>query len=257
MSAGPATAWLSLAGQAALDLVVAQSCAGCRRPGRAWCPQCQRAVLGSALWVPGRVPTRAAAEHAGPAGRAVVAFKDEQVRRLATPLGALLARAVAAALVDAGVVDAGYHDATGRGGDRVAPRPAPGPIWLVPVPSRRGAVRDRGADHMAVLAARGARELRRSGIDAHRLRCLEHAVATPDQVGLSGAQRRANLAGALRAGVVPAGLVVVVDDVATTGATLTEAVRALRAAGASVCCAGTITRAGRPTRHRASVAGAD
>ncbi|MGB7981173.1 MAG: hypothetical protein WCF36_10330, partial [Candidatus Nanopelagicales bacterium] len=86
-----------------------------------------------------------------------------------------------------GVVDAGYHDATGRGGDRVAPRPAPGPIWLVPVPSRRAAVRARGADHMAVLAARAASELRRMGFPAHRLRCLEHARATHDQVGLSGA----------------------------------------------------------------------
>ncbi|MGB7981174.1 MAG: hypothetical protein WCF36_10335 [Candidatus Nanopelagicales bacterium] len=47
-----------------------------------------------------------------------------------------------------------------------------------------------------------------------------------------------------------------VDDVATTGATLGEAVRALRAAGGQVQCAGTITRAGPPTRHRASATGA-
>ncbi len=239
MTAGPAALWWSQAAQAALDLVVPQSCAGCTAPGRAWCLRCQQATWGSALWVPGPVPTRAAAEHSGPAGRAVVAFKDGQVRRLGAPLGVLLAGAVAAALGDAGV-----------------PGHQPEPIWLVPVPSRRDAVRARGADHMAVLAGRAAGELRRAGFAAHRLRCLEHIRATHDQVGLSGAQRRGNLAGALRSDSIPAGDLVVVDDVATTGATLSEAVRALRAAGGQVRCAGTITRAVPPTRHRASTTGA-
>lgn len=239
MTWGPAARWWSESAQAALDLVVAQSCAGCSTPGRAWCLHCQQATRGSALWVPGEVPGRAAAAHAGPAGRAVVAFKDEQVRRLAAPLGALLAHAVAAALVDAGV-PAGRHE----------------PIWLVPVPSRPAAVRARGADHMAVLAARAAARLRGAGFAAHRVRCLEHVRATHDQVGLSAAQRRGNLAGALRSGPIPPGCIVIVDDVATTGATLGEAVRALRDAGGLVRCAGTVTRAEPPTRRRASAFGA-
>ncbi len=248
MSPGPAAARWSLVMAAALDLLVAQSCAGCGTPGRAWCPRCAAAAHGPTLWVPGSVPTRAAAEHGGPVGRAVVAFKDDQVRRLAAPLGALLARAVRAALVDAAVLPP------------AGPAPAPiprTPIWLVPVPSRRAAVRARGADHMAVLAARAARELRRTGLQAHRLRCLEHALTTRDQVGLSGAARRANLAGALRAGALPAGVLVVVDDVSTTGATLNEAVRALRTAGGQVHSAGTLTRAALTIRHRAWTGGAD
>ena len=70
-----------------------------------------------------------------------------------------------------------------------------------------------------------------------------------DQAGLGAAQRAANLAGAVRVGrplpaylsrVVPATAdvagrwVVLVDDVVTTGATLTESTRALTDAGAVV-----------------------
>jgi predicted amidophosphoribosyltransferase len=62
-------------------------------------------------------------------------------------------------------------------------------------------------------------------------RALERSRATPPQTGLSVAARRANVAGSFRAGSVAlAGRrVLLLDDVATTGATLVEAARALRA----------------------------
>ena len=86
-------------------------------------------------------------------------------------------------------------------------------------------------DHTAVLAARAARDLRRAGWNAHRCRLLRQAGPSRDQVGLDRSQRRANVAGTLLAvRTPPPGLLVVVDDVTTTGATLEEAVRALRAA---------------------------
>ena len=137
--------WWAQAAEAALDLVVPQQCAGCGAPGVAWCRVARVVCGGTSLRVPGPVTTRAACEHAGPAGRAVVAFKDDQVRRLSRPLGELLARAVGDALADA----------RARRGV---------PVWVVPVPSRRSAVRTRGADHMAVLAGRAAGVLRGSGI---------------------------------------------------------------------------------------------
>jgi predicted amidophosphoribosyltransferase len=162
-----------------------------------------------------------------------VAFKDRGARRVAGPLGHLLAEAVRA------VLDAGGPEG-----------PSGQPTWLVPVPSRPSARRTRGTDHMQVLSARAARELRAAGIAAHRLAALRHVRGPADQRGLSRAQRQANLAGALRAERIPPGLVVVVDDVLTTGATAGEAVRAARAVGATVLGVATVTRV-RPGRHLA------
>jgi predicted amidophosphoribosyltransferase len=225
-AAGPA--WWSQALEAALDLVVPQQCAGCGAPGLVWCPTCARTCTGPSLRVPGPVPSRAAREHAGPAGRAVVAFKDAGVRRLGRPLGQLLAGAIRDALTDAGA-------APGR------------PVWVVPIPSRRSAVRSRGADHTSVLAGRAARVLREGGLPAHRCPALVHVRTSRDQVGLSRAQRTVNVSGSLRALDLPAGTIVIVDDVTTTGATVAEAVRALAAAGREVSCAATVTWSrGRP-----------
>jgi predicted amidophosphoribosyltransferase len=230
-----ALTWWAQAAEAALDLVVPQQCAGCSAPGVVWCPRCARACGAGSVRVPGPVPVRAACEHAGPAGRAVVAFKDDQVRRLSGPLGDLLGRAVNDALADAG---------TPRGV----------PVWVVPVPSRRSAVRSRGADHTAVLAGRAARVLRGSGIPAHRCPALEHVRSSRDQVGLTREQRTLNVAGTLRALELPPGVIVIVDDVTTTGATLAEAGRALAEAGRAVACAATITWSPRPrTVRRAPV----
>ncbi len=228
----PARSWWSQATQAALDLVVPQQCAGCGAPGLVWCSACARVCSGRTLRVPGPVPCRAACEHAGPAGRAVVAFKDEQVRRLNRPLASLLAVAV--------------HDALAE-----APHPVGVPVWVVPVPTRRSAVRARGADHMAVLAGGAARVLRGAGIPAHRCPGLEHVRATRDQVGLTRGQRTANVAGSLRALDLPPGVIVVVDDVTTTGATVAEAVRAVEVTGRTVSCAATVTWSPGP-RHLAS-----
>ena len=63
---------------------------------------------------------------------------------------------------------------------------------------------------------------------------LAHIRDVRDQTGLTAAARRANLAGAMRAGRFGAlpDRVVLLDDVSTTGATLSEAARALRAVGA-------------------------
>ncbi len=194
---------------AALDLVLPQECAGCTAPGRPWCVACEVAVRGVPLQVASALPCRAAAVHSGPAGRAVVAFKEAGVRPLAGPLSRLLAGAVLQVADD---VQPGWA----------------GPVWLVPVPTRRSARRRRGTDPVSVLAGRAARALRAAGVPANRCRALSCVVDGPDQVGLSAAGRRANLARTMRSGPVPPGVVVLVDDVATTGTTLAEAARALR-----------------------------
>jgi predicted amidophosphoribosyltransferase len=233
-----APSWWAEAAEAALDLVVPQQCAGCGATGRVWCAGCAQVCLSAPpRHVPAPVPCRAACEHHGPAGRAVVAFKDEQVRRLSRPLAQLLARAAAEALADAQV-------------------PRGVPVWVVPVPSRRSAVRIRGADHSAVLAGRAAHFLRASGIPAHRCPALAHVRASRDQVGLTRAERTANVTGSLRALDLPPGVIMLVDDVTTTGATVAEAVRALGASGRRVSCAATVTWSAGPG-HRASGTRAD
>ncbi|MGB8020759.1 MAG: hypothetical protein WCF04_05980 [Candidatus Nanopelagicales bacterium] len=155
---------------------------------------------------------RAASLHQGPAGRAVVAFKEDGVRQLGGPLSALLARSVRDVLDDLGW----------EGGQ---------PVWLVPIPTRRSARRARGADPIADLAARAARQLRSAGIPANRCPGLIHVRDSIDQMGLGASQRLANVAGTLRGAPMPGGMLVLVDDVTTTGATLAEAARALWASG--------------------------
>jgi predicted amidophosphoribosyltransferase len=126
--------------------------------------------------------------------------------------------------------------------ERGRPQP-PLPLALVPMPSRRKVVRERGADTTAHLARTAARALREVGVPVRVVPALCHARAVEDQAGLSREQRQANLAGALRvrrAGVVAAATTILVDDISTSGASLAEAARALRAAGVPVLGAATI-----------------
>lgn len=113
-------------------------------------------------------------------------------------------------------------------------------VVLVPVPSAAAVVRQRGFDATWTLARRAAGRLR----SAHRLsaeRLLTQRRGVADQSGLSAAQRAANLHQAFRLRRrSTAELVVLVDDVVTTGSSLTEAARVLRAADIEVLGAATI-----------------
>jgi predicted amidophosphoribosyltransferase len=101
----------------------------------------------------------------------------------------------------------------------------------VPVPSSAAALRARGRDHVRELARCAVAELRVCGVDAGSARVLLRRGRVRDSAGLSSVQRRVNLAGtfAVRRDV-PAGPLVLVDDVVTTGATLTEAAAVLTSA---------------------------
>jgi predicted amidophosphoribosyltransferase len=145
----------------------------------------------------------------------VNAFKDRGLAELAGPLGTALALAVAVAAV--------------------AVPERRGPLLLVPVPSSRTALRTRGRDHVRELADRAVIELGRAGLPAAQLPLLGRSGRIRDSAGLSAFQRRANLAGTFvprpDVGPVPAGaLLILVDDVVTSGATLTEAAAALTSA---------------------------
>ncbi|MBN1093789.1 ComF family protein [Blastococcus sp. TML/M2B] len=200
------SAWSALA-----DLVLPRTCAGCGLPGAALCPGCGALLARPHLATPRRFPegfppTVAAGAYAGPVRPAVLAFKERGRAELARPLGTALALAVAA------VVSA-------------LPGP-PGEVLLVPVPSSSAALRSRGRDHVRELTGRAVRELRAAGLPAAQRRLLHRRGRVRDSAGLSAAQRRANLAGTfvLAPGAAAGtGPLVLVDDVVTSGATLTEA----------------------------------
>jgi predicted amidophosphoribosyltransferase len=115
------------------------------------------------------------------------------------------------------------------------------PIVLVPVPSARSAVRRRGFDATWAMAAGAARRFR-GDRDVRAGRLLTQLRPVRDQAGLGAAEREANLRGGFRAtkAAPDAALVIIIDDVVTTGASLTEAARALRGAGVPVLAAATI-----------------
>lgn len=128
-------------------------------------------------------------------------FKYNGMRRLAQPLGALLA--------DALPRDRQFDVVT-----------------AVPLHWRRRWL--RGFNQAQLLASRIARA---RGIPMHNL--LRRGSATRAQAGLSNAQRRENVAAAFRARRRVNGLrVLLVDDVMTTGATMAACARVLKKAGA-------------------------
>jgi predicted amidophosphoribosyltransferase len=110
------------------------------------------------------------------------------------------------------------------------------------------------------LTAAAVHELRGAGLAAEEAPLLRRTGRLRDSTGLSVAERRANLSGtfALVAGaaVSPEAVVVLVDDVVTTGATLTEAAAVLtvgRGVGAPPVLAAVV--AATPRRNAAAPSG--
>ncbi|MEU3188931.1 ComF family protein [Streptomyces sp. NPDC006923] len=202
-------------------LVLPVACGGCGSPRTPLCEDCGRALYGT--WPcrvrPAPEPAGLPAVHAAApyedAVRAVLlAHKERGALGLAGPLGRALAGAV-----------------------RVAAPPGTGvgPLLLVPVPSTRRAVAARGHDAGRRIALAAAGELRRTGRSCRVLPLLRQRRAVADQSGLGARQRQVNLTGALEvpvggARLLAGGRVVLVDDLMTTGVSLVEAARALRAA---------------------------
>ena len=123
------------------------------------------------------------------------------------------------------------------------------PAILVPVPLHAARRRERGFNQ-AELLARGlsaSLEQARGGKGARvDVRSLVKIRATPPQTGLSLSARHENVRGAFtvaRPECIRDRRLVLVDDVMTTGATLSACARELRSAGAQSICALTLARA--------------
>ncbi|NYH51703.1 putative amidophosphoribosyltransferase [Nocardiopsis arvandica] len=205
---------------ALLDLLLPHPCAGCSGPSGPLCGDCL-AVLERRPHRcsprPGCPPAWSAGPYAGHHRRVLLAYKEGGADALATPLGERLAVA---------------YTASGLA--------APDTL-LVPVPGR-GPPRDPRAPvtRLAFACLAGA-----GGADAGRVApLLRHRGRSRRQAGLGRSERLANRtgtfvadrpgAGAAASGTARGGAAVVVDDVLTTGATVAEATRALRARGIRV-----------------------
>jgi ComF family protein len=203
-----------------VDLLLPERCVGCRRPDVALCEPCRArlAVLRDPLcercgapvaWPVARcrdcagrrlgfARARAAVAYEGPAVRLVWAWKEGGRRTLAREAAALVSLAVERPAVDA--------------------------VTYVPAVAERRSW--RGHNPAQALATELARRWELPVTDM-----LVRSGRPRRQRGLPLAQRRRNVAGAFRAVGSPHGSVVLVDDVYTTGATVSEAARALRSAG--------------------------
>lgn len=213
----------------ALALVSPVDCAGCGRPDRSLCDACRGRLEASldsrsvGTGIGAELPVCFALRYEGVVRRIVLEFKQNGRTGLARALAPALRDAVAAAL--AGVTP---HVP-------VMPRPVmPGlvvPVLIVPVPPGRTSSRRRGYDPVRLCLARG-------GI--RHTRALRMLRASPlrsstTQKALGIDERLRNRASAMTASTVVRGRrVLLVDDVVTTGATLAEATRAVRAAGGTV-----------------------
>lgn len=221
-----------------LDLVYPSRCAACQatvRPGHDWCSSCASTLISGfehvctrcgRIWLDGQIDhvcgactleppsyrmTRATFAYGGALQDVIGRWKNIPDE----PLGRALAELGATALAGTAFM-------------RIAD--TPGPVVLTSVPSRKHALIRRGFNPAAILARRWARTL--------GLPYLPHALGwTIEGVGAKGLKRRERLErvrGHMRANPkrLRGATVCIVDDVITTGATMTEAARACVAAGA-------------------------
>ena len=234
-----------------IGAILPVQCAGCRAWDEVLCPSC-RSLASSPAHVAsidsarGPLPLVTMGDYDGPLRRIVLAakhsarsdvtdFLDEAGARLGTALGGVLGVAGSPAAAVGSL--AGRAPSTGSAVD----------VWVVPAPSSWKR-RLRGRQVALPLARAVARALAASArpgvrvqvVDAVRLR-----VGATSQSGKAGAQRTVGRMGSMRALAVPLPdvLVVAVDDVVTTGATVREMERVLGGldAVATLCRPGLIS----------------
>lgn len=208
-----------------LDLVLPLECGGCGCPSTRWCDACATALqvrtdqpgVVSPRVDPG-VPVFSLGRYAGPRRTGIVAVKEHGRGDLVGPLARTLALGIHR-LITWGVVGL--------------------PLTVVPAPTRRSSARRRGGDPVARIAAAATA----AHPDLAMVAALRTGGLARDSVGLSTTARERNIAGRVRLLARPAGEVLVVDDVLTTGATAREAVRTLVAGGVDVTAVLTLAHA--------------
>jgi len=227
--------WIEQILEAGLGLLFPPHCAGCGRAGILWCCDCDAAMLrirapiceqcGEPIaWQgfcrrcqrePLLLQARSYALYQQPLIALIMQIKYRNDHDLMTLLGRWLAELL---------------EGTGW---------TPGLVTAVPLGKKR--LRERGYNQAEEIASALAAE---AGLPAAP-GAIERARETRSQVGLNGAERAANVADAFRgqAHIVQDERILLVDDLYTTGATLSACAQALLDAGAMKVQALTVARA--------------
>ena len=183
-----------------LDLIAPQRCAECSAPESLWCPECRSSLRGSRVELHSGVRLSAVA-HAEPAMmRAISRWKDHSQRGFLPLFAEMVARQIAV----------------------MHPSEA---IDIVTIPTRRSKARSRGFEPMPQLARKVAAV--RPDLWNFSAGAIEWTRTPHEQRGLSDSARRANLQGAMRLAAPLNRPVVLLDDVVTSGATISEALDVL------------------------------
>lgn len=208
-----------------IDLLYPARCGGCGAAGRGWwCPECAAQALPPAGGVVretalpgGQILLEVAwARFAPPVREGIHSLKFEGMPQMSGPFGELMAATWRATALDWA------------------------PDVVVPVPLHKVRQRERGYNQSERLARAVAARLNLP-VDP---RALVRARQTAQQAQLDRDARLKNVKDAFRAEARAAGKrILLIDDVFTTGATLSECASALYAAGAAAVAALTAARA--------------
>ena len=219
----------------ALDLLFPPQCGGCNKSGSRWCGDCQKRVS----LMPGTICDICGLPQAE-VGVCPACLADRPHFR------SLRAWTVFDAPIRSALHKLKYKRDVSMG-DAIAAHMLPfvrnlkWPVDVViPVPLGRQRMRERGYNQVAMIAMPLAMAL------GHQYEpdVLMRHKETRSQVGLSREERRRNVHEAFRAGTgVKDKIVLIMDDVSTTGSTLSASAQAMYAAGARDVYALTVARA--------------
>jgi predicted amidophosphoribosyltransferase len=181
----------------ALAVLLPVECAGCGAADRSVCARCAALLGGTPIRMTlNGLPVSCAVRYTGAIRQLVLALKEHGRTDVVRALAAALGRVL------------------------------PADAELALVPTSDAARRRRGYDPVVVL-------VNATGRRSARVLTMARVVATQKALGVE--QRAANRRGSMRArGRLDGRAFVIVDDVVTSGATITEAARAIRAAGGRV-----------------------
>jgi predicted amidophosphoribosyltransferase len=194
------------------ELIFPVRCLGCGALGLEICSQCRR------FWQPRiyrshssrkpHFPIYSSIPYSPIAGKVLLAAKEHGIQRAYELMVGALSHSLSLCLQEQGIG------------------------FLVPIPSRKSVARLRGRQFINELALEIG-----SGAQVPTYEILTHTRAVKDQSKLDAKERLENLDGALTSMRYRSGKAIIVDDLVTTGVTLQEAARALRAAGIEVSAA--------------------